>query len=241
MFAEVISSQLRDLQEKQSQDNCMLNQVLHSISLLHISLNHMFVGLGEVQANVRGGAVSSHPISVHSQEVVVTVPKFEYLEKVIEVPRVQFEKPVDTVDAQWEALEHRRMELEDVRSGIWRSHLGDVERIQVEGEWCPANGALCVGDVVCTTESFLSSDEDLQISILSDSRGVVKEIDDDGDAQISFPKLKGVTSKTRWVLQNKFKHLLVQQNLATNMESRSLILTDVQVTEADLEDVSPTV
>ena len=65
----------------------------------------------------------------------------------------------------------------------------------------------------------MSSDAGLQVSINADTRGEIKLVDEDGDVQICFPKLKGLSSNVGWVLKDRFKHMLVQKALANEVEN----------------------
>ena len=153
-----------------------------------MSMNQVFSILGELQANVRGANVSLPPVSLQEKEVTVEVPEFQYKSNVVEIPHMQV---VDkAVESQWEILEQRRMSSEDVRSSTVLKMQRQIDRVEIEGEWCPIDSSLKVGDVICTTKPIMSSDEGLQISISVDSRNEIKLVDEDGDVQIFLSKVE---------------------------------------------------
>ena len=111
------------------------------------------------------------------------------------------------------------MSSEDARSSTVLKMQRQIDRIEIEGEWCRVDSSLKVSNVIYTTKPIMSSDKGLQISIHSDSRGEIKLVDEDSDVQICFPKLKGLSSNVRWVLKDKFKHMLCQKALANEAEN----------------------
>ena len=88
-------------------------------------------------------------------EVRVQIPKFDYVEKIIEVPSVRFASNVSdnptvhSKDGQWEALEQRAMHVEDFLSrGIRQVEEERVlqESVGGQGSWLPRDASAMWGD-----------------------------------------------------------------------------------------------
>ena len=122
---------------------------------------------------MRGASVSSPPVSLQEKELIVEVPEFQYKSKIVEIPHMQVVD--EAAESQWEVLEQRRMSPEDARSSTVLKMQRQIDRVEIEGEWCPIDSSLKVGDVICTTKPIMSSDEGLQISINADSRGKIDQ------------------------------------------------------------------
>ena len=82
-----------------------------------------------------------------------------------------------------------------------------LERIEAVNEWVPCGEKVLVGDIVVVDAPFVSSDEGLQVSLPKGLRGEVRLVDEDGDATVNFPGLKGVEHTVRWVVAKKYKRM----------------------------------
>ena len=108
-FADVITTQLKNVHERQSQYSATFNHTMHVVGVLHMSLNQLFASSGEVTANVQGGAVSLSPASLQPRKVAVEIPVFHYSTNCVKVP--QFRVIEKAAELQWEGFGAAQHEL----------------------------------------------------------------------------------------------------------------------------------
>ena len=108
--------------------------------------------------------------------------------------------------------------------------------------WQPLTGSymLSVGEVVKVDKTFQSADESLKVCLPVTSKGIVRKVDEDGDAQIRFPNLIGLRCKARWVLRSNFIHLSKYQRAEETQGVPSLHLSHVLVHSPSEEQIMPT-
>lgn len=83
----------------------------------------------------------------------------------------------------------------------------DFELVDAEGSWARAEG-LEAGDVVEVESAFTSGDEPCdQVRLPEGLRGIVRVIDEDGDAIVRFPRLPEAQRVDRFVMQAQLLHL----------------------------------
>ena len=95
---------------------------------------------------------------------------------------------VQTTDILWEDFPSQI--IPKVQSGTWQ-YMDD----------------LAVHDIVKTPAAFLSFDRKLRVQLPKDIIGVVKDVDDDGDALIYFAALRQILQDSACWVQTDFEHL----------------------------------
>ena len=131
-----------------------------------------------------------------------------------------FKPPVERVDTtgRWESLVGRAMCVrgqtsfsDRIRSGrddVAKEKVWDAERMDA---WVPTGqlaDKIVVGDVVRIDQRFSTAD-DLQVMLESGTKGVVEQLDEDGDAQIRIPFLSGLRCSLRWVVAADFPKMSI--------------------------------